>query len=152
MHRLTKLVHTTTPPDLIPCCQKRRQISCQAGGFAGDVDDVFYSISKDLWQGFGVDSIAWGIQDDHVGLLSDVVQDFQDVTGDETAVGEAVQGGVYFGSFYGFFHNFHANHFFRYGSKKLGNGSGAALEIEYLFLLGIANVIKDNGVKYLRCQ
>ena len=152
MYRLAELVHAAGALDLVAGGEEGGEVPGQAGGFAGDVDDVFYAVCKDLWKSLGVDAVAWGIQDDHVRLLGKVIQRLQYISGDETAIGQAVKGSVYFGCFYSFLHNLHADHFFRYRSKKLGDGSGAAVKVKHFLILGIPNVIPHNGIQYFCCQ
>ena len=152
MYRLAELVHAAGTLDLVAGGEEGGEVPGQAGGFAGDVDDVFYAVCKDLWKSLGVDAVAWGIQDDHVRLLGKVIQRLQYISGDETAIGQAVKGSVYFGCFYSFLHNLHADHFFCYRSKKLGDGSGAAVKVKHFLILGIPNVIPHNGIQYFCCQ
>ena len=69
MYRLAELVHAAGALDLVAGGEEGGEVPGQAGGFAGDVDDVFYAVCKDLWKSLGVDAVAWGIQDDHVRAM-----------------------------------------------------------------------------------
>ena len=87
MNRFTELIDATCPFKFISCCQKCRKIACETGGFAGDVDDVVYAVGEDFRQCLWMDAVSWRVEDDHIRFLSEVIEDFENVPGDKSAVG-----------------------------------------------------------------
>ena len=65
---------------------KEGQIPDQAGRFTADVYDPLHAISKDLREGFGVDSVTGRIKNDHIRHGFHFVQALQDISAQETAV------------------------------------------------------------------
>ena len=90
-HGFAELVHATGFFKAISSLKKCLQITCKAGCFTGDIHNTIYPIGKDLRQCFRMDSIARWIQDDHIRLLSQIIQNLQDVTGNEFTVIQSVQ-------------------------------------------------------------
>ena len=149
MHRLTKLIHAADLFHPIPICQKHLQISCQAGWLAGDIHQFIHSILDDLWQGLGVYSVSWRIQDDEIRFLLHLIQDLQHISSNKPAVCDPVKGGVFFGSFYCFLHDLHANDFFCHFCQDLGDGAGSAVQIKDGHIPGVSDIFSCCIVKDL---
>ena len=91
MNSLTKLINAAGFFQLISCRQKCRKISCQAGRFAGNIYNMVYPIRKNLRQCFGMDSIPWRIQNDHIRFLRQIIQDFKDISCNKFAITQVIQ-------------------------------------------------------------
>ena len=152
MNSLTKLINAAGFFQLIPCRQKCRKISCQAGRFAGNIYNMVYPIRKNLRQCFGMDSIPWRIQNDHIRFLRQIIQDFKDISCNKFAITQVIQCCILFCSFYCLFHNFHTYHFVRYGGCKLGDRSGSAVKVEHYFILRISDILTYDRIKHFRSQ
>ena len=85
-----KQIHAGDPFHNIPACKEYFQISGQAGGFAGNIEDSVHSVGDDFFQGFGMDTVSWGIEYDEIRFLFYRVQNFQHVSGQEGAVFQTV--------------------------------------------------------------
>lgn len=140
-------IHTANLLHRIACFLEKRQVAGQGGGFAGDVDEGVGFEVDDFKDGFGVDAVSWGIEDDDVGVVGQLGDFFHDVASDERAVVQAVGFGVDLGGFDGFLDELDADDFFCYRGQDLGDGAGAAVQVEDGFILAVADVIADNGVQ-----
>ena len=87
-----------------------QEVSHKTCNLAGNVYDLVYAVSQDLWKGFGVDAISGRIKDDHIRFLRHLVQNLQHIPGNKTAVINAVKCSVFSGGFYRVFHDLHTDH------------------------------------------
>ena len=147
MDSLAELVYAAGFFQTVSVFQKRRKITGKAGGFAGNVDNMFHAVGEDLRQRFWMDAVTGGIEDDDVRLFGKVVENLQNISCNKAAVGQTVKSGVFSGCFYRILHNLHTNDLICNGSCKLGNGSGAAVEVKNNLVLRISNVISYNRVQ-----
>ena len=87
MHSFAELVYAACLFQFVACSEECREIPGEAGGFAGDVDDVVYAVGEDFRQCLWMDAVSWRVEDDHIRFLSEVIEDFENVPGDKSAVG-----------------------------------------------------------------
>ena len=74
MDSLAELIYTAGFFQAISCLQKCGKISGQAGGFAGNIDNMIYPIGEDFRQCFGMNAVSGRIQNDHIEFLSFFLQ------------------------------------------------------------------------------
>ena len=87
MNSFAELIYAACLFKFVSCCEECRKIACEAGGFAGDVDDVVYAVGENLRQSLWMDTVSWWVEDDYIWFLGEVIEDFEDVSGYEFAVG-----------------------------------------------------------------
>ena len=58
---------------------------------AGNIYNMVYPIRKNLRQCFGMDSIPWRIQNDHIRFLRQIIQDFKDISCNKFAITQVIQ-------------------------------------------------------------
>ena len=152
MNALAELIHCTGVGHLISCLIKCRKVSYKACNLAGNVYDLVYAVSQDLWKGFRVNAVSWRIQNDHVRFLRHFIQHFQHISGYKAAVADAISCCVFSGSFYRIFHNLHADHLAGNGRRKLGNSAGSTVKVKYYLISGSSYVCTHLGIQDLRRQ
>ena len=91
MDSLAELIYTAGFFQVISCLQKCGKISGQAGGFAGNIDNMIYPIGEDFRQCFGMNAVSGRIQNDHIRFLSQIIQYLQYVTCNKSAVFQIVK-------------------------------------------------------------
>ena len=76
MHSFAELVYAACLFQFVACSEECREIPGEAGGFAGNVDDVVYAVGENLRQGLWVNTVSWWVENEHVWFLSEVIKDF----------------------------------------------------------------------------
>ena len=152
MDSLAELIYTAGFFQAISCLQKCGKISGQAGGFAGNIDNMIHPVGEDFRQCFGMNTVSGRIQNDHIRFLSQIIQYLQYVTCNKSAVCQIVKCCVFSCCFYSFLHNLDSDHFICYRSGKLGDGSGSAIEVKDYLIFGISNILPYNRIQNLSCQ
>ena len=152
MNALAELIHCTGVGHLISCLIKCREVSHKTCNLAGNVYDLVYTVSQDLWKGFGVNAISGRIKDDHIRFLRHIIQNLQHIPGNKTAVINAVKCSVFSGGFYCVFHDLHTDHLAGNRRCKLCNSSCSAVKIKHYLISGISYIFPHLGIQDLCSQ
>ena len=76
-----------------------------------------------------MDSVTGRVENNSVGLFLNGIENLENISGKERAVGQTIPFGIDFGGLDGLFHYLDADHFFGRGCHELGYGSGSAVEV-----------------------
>lgn len=150
--RSRKLVKRRYFLDAVAAVAKERQVVNLGGGIAGDVDDAFGLGGKEVLNGFGVNALARGIEEDDVGAFADVGetgQFGQDVGSNAFDIGQVITHAGLFCLLDGFFDNFNTDDTLRMGSGNLGEGACARIEVVDRFSADVAGKFQGLGIEVL---
>ena len=99
-----------------------------------------------------MNTITRRIQHDHIRLFRQVIQNFQNIACNETAIIQPVQLCIFSCSFHCILYDFYSDHLFCHRRKKLCDRTGTTVKVKYLHTAGILNVFSYNIIKYFRRQ
>ena len=99
-----------------------------------------------------MNTITRRIQHDHIRLFRQVIQNFQNIACNETAIIQPVQLCIFSCSFHCILYDFYSDHLFCHRCKKLCDRTSTTVKVKYLHTAGILNVFSYNIIKYFRRQ
>ena len=134
----------------VPCCLQRRQIILQTGRLAGYVYDRIHTKPQDLRHRLRMDPLTGRVQNDHIRLLFQFIDYFQDIAADEVTVRKVVPLRIADRSLHCFRYDLHACHVLCHRRQDLGDGPGSAVEVEDDLVLRISDVFPGCLLEYIR--
>ena len=96
-----------------------------------------------------MDAVARRVEDDEIRFLRNLVEHFEDIACEKTAVGQSVAHSIFTGCYDRLLYDLHADHFFCYRRKELRDRTGAGIEIKDRLIFRVADVIPRGAVEYL---
>ena len=101
---------------------------------------------------FGMDAVSRGVEDDDIRIVGQLGYFLHNIAGDERAVVQAVGFGVDLCGFNGFLDKLDTDDFFRHRGQDLGDGAGAAVQVEDGLILAVSYAIADNRIQLFCAQ
>ena len=152
MNSFAKLVNATGLFEFVACSKECRKISCKAGCFAGNIDNMIYSVRKNLWQCPWMNTVSWRIKNDHIWFFCKIIKNFKDISGNKFTVVKIIKSSILSGRLHCFFHDLYSDHFICYRCCKLSDSSGSAVEVKDYFIFGVSNILAHYRIEHFSCQ
>ena len=99
-----------------------------------------------------MNTITRRIQHNHIRFFRQVIQNFQNIACNETAIIQSVQLCIFSCSFHCILYDFYSDHLFCHRRKKLCDRTSTTVEVKYLHTAGILDIFSYNIIEYFRCQ
>ena len=150
MHCSREEVDSAAPLHPVPCRLNRCQIILQTGRFAGNVYDRIHAEPQDLRHRLRMDPLTGRVQNDHIRLLFQFIDYFQDIAADEVTVRKVVPLSIADRSLHSLRHNLNTCHVLCHRRQDLGDRPGSAVEVEDDLILRISDVFPGCLIEDLR--
>ena len=99
-----------------------------------------------------MDPVPGRVENNKIRLVREIADHFEHVPGDKLTVGKPVERRVLPRGLHGLLHDLHAHDLGGHRRPDLGDGSGAAVEIEHHLVLRLPHIAAGRLIEHLRPQ